>query len=472
MVEQTSGNVSRRSLIRSAGVATALGATSLQAQSAARPNIVMVIADQTRWDCVGAYGANPLDVTPNINALAGRGTLYRHAFVSQPVCSPSRASMFTGQYPARHGVWRNTHDGVALNPVTPTIATELAKAGYSANYIGKWHLADGPNGPVAASARGGFLGLWEASNVLEMTSHSYEGEMYDGDGRAIAFKDQYRVDFLKDRAKRFLNRAPADEPFLLVVSFLEPHQQNDLGRMIAPKGFAERYQNPYVPLDLRRFPGDWQQQLPDYYGCLSSVDSAVGEIVSTLTARGLDRNTIIVFLSDHGCQFMTRNTEYKRSGHDSSIRIPLIISGPGFEGGREVKEFAASVDLMPTLLEAAGVSVPASVQGRSLKATGRTNEVFFQLSEFWNGRGLRTEEWTFVAVAPRTAATHVAMPNVPTYHGFQLYDNRADPYQLVNLAGRKETKAAEEMLRKRLLARMREAGDPAADVSFCEYPYA
>jgi arylsulfatase A-like enzyme len=379
--------------------------------------------------------------------------------------------MFTGQYPARHGVWRNSPNGVSLSPSTPTIATELTKVGYSANYIGKWHLADGPTGPVAPGARGGFLGLWEASNLLELTSHPYEGEIYDSDGRAISFKDQYRVDFLTTRAQRFLNQSSPNSPFLLVVSFLEPHQQNDLGRMVAPKGYAERYQNPYVPLDLRPFPGDWQQQLPDYYGCLSSVDSAVGELVSTLQKRGLESNTIIVFLSDHGCHFMTRNTEYKRSGHDSSIRVPLVIAGPGFEGGHEVHQFAATVDLMPTLLESAGAPVPATVQGHSLAASNHSDEAFFQMSEFWNARGLRTQDWTYVAAAPREKPLHEAKPNSPGYHTFQLYDNRADPYQLVNLAGRKETKAIEERLQERLLVRMREAGDPPAELAFCEYPY-
>jgi arylsulfatase A-like enzyme len=185
----------------------------------------------------------------------------------------------------------------------------------------------------------------------------------------------------------------------------------------------------------------------------------------------LESNTIIVFLSDHGCHFMTRNTEYKRSGHDSSIRVPLVIAGPGFEGGHEVHQFAATVDLMPTLLESAGAPVPATVQGHSLAASNHSDEAFFQMSEFWNARGLRTQDWTYVAAAPREKPLHEAKPNSPGYHTFQLYDNRADPYQLVNLAGRKETKAIEERLQERLLVRMREAGDPPAELAFCEYPY-
>ena len=403
----------RRSVLTSAASTTLLRNNP----APVRPNIVIIIADQVRYDAVGAYGRIPFDLTPNIDALARTGTLYRHAFVTQPVCSPSRASMFTGQYPARHGVWRNTHDGVALNPATPTIATELTKAGYSANYIGKWHLSDGPNGPVAASARGGFLGLWEAANVLEMTSHPYEGELFDGDGRPLPFKDEYRVDFMTKRAKRFLENASSSNPFLLCVSFLEPHQQNDMARMVAPKGMAEKFKNPYLPPDLLPFKGDFLEQLPDYYGCISAVDSAVGEIV-----RSIPQNTIVVFLSDHGCHFKTRNTEYKRSGHDSSIRIPLIISGPGFSGGHEARSYTSTVDLMPLLLRAANVSVPSSCQ-----LSGIPNEIFVQMSEFITARALRTPDFTYVVAAPRETK-YVPKPNAPRYHAFQLYDNRADPH--------------------------------------------
>jgi arylsulfatase A-like enzyme len=270
------------------------------------------------------------------------------------------------------------------------------------------------------------------------------------------------------RAQRFLNNVTSDSPFLLVVSFLEPHHQNDMGRMVAPKGFAEKYKNPYVPVDLRHFPGDWQQQLPDYYGCLKSIDNAVGEINRTLEQRALAQNTIVVFLSDHGCHFMTRNTEYKRSGHDSSIRIPLVINGPGFSGGHEIRSLTSTVDLMPLLLKAAGQPVPPSCQ-----ISRQPGEIFVQMSEYWNARALRTPDWTYVIAESRDASgKHVARPNVPRYSAFQLYNNRADPHQLVNLCGRQETASVEKALRDRLLTRMAEAGDPAAEILPCEFPYA
>jgi arylsulfatase A-like enzyme len=462
---------SRRDLLKAGSVAAALPdgeSVAQQAPPASKPNIVLIIADQVRWDAIGAYGLNPMDLTPNIDTMAREGTRYRNMFTNQPVCSPSRACMFTGQYPARHGVWKNAGNGIALSPNATTLATECRKAGYSANYIGKWHLADATRGPVPPAGRGGFLDLWEASNELELTAHPYEGDIYDGDGRPMHFQNEYRVDFLTDRAKRFLQNVSKTSPFLLVVSFLEPHQQNDLGRMVAPKGYAERYQNPFVPADLKHFPGNWQEQLPDYYGALKRVDEAVGEIHASLNQAGLDRNTIVVFVSDHGCHFMTRNTEYKRSGHDASIHIPLVIKGPGFSGGREITESVSMVDLMPTLLRAADIPVPATVQG----GTDRNNEVFIQMSEFWVARAIRTPEWTYVASAPWTNGKHTPKPNAPEYFGFQLYDNRADPHQLVNLAGRKETAAIEEHLRERLKVRMQEAGDTMAQLLPCEFPYA
>lgn len=455
-------------------------ANSQQAPAAARPkpNIILIIADQVRSDAIGAYGVNPMEITPNIDAMARSGILYRNMFTNQPVCSPSRAALFTGQYPARSGVWKNTGAGFGLPRDATTIATECRKAGYSANYIGKWHLAPLPRGPVSAENRGGFLGLWQVSNMLELTSEPYSGDLYDGDGRPIHFENVYRADFLTALAKRFLQNVSKSSPFLLVVSYLEPHQQNDLGHMVGPKGYAERYKNPFVPADLEFFPGTWQAQLPDYYGCLKRVDEGIGEIRATLAQEGLTKNTIVVFVSDHGCHFMTRNTEYKRSGHDASIKVPLVMEGPGFDGGHEIRELVGMVDVMPTILEAAGIPIPATVQGRSaLRLLSGTesdwpDDIFVQMSEYWVGRALRTVDWTYVLVAPRVEGKFKPQPNAPAYTSFQLYDNRADPHQLVNLAGRKETEAVEEHLRERLKERMREAGDTDARLLPCAYPYA
>lgn len=473
--------ISRRQLLRSSAVASATaigGIAQTTAGKTSKPNVVIVIADEVRWDAIGAYGRNPMDLTPNLNTMAGQGTLYRHMFTNQPVCSPSRACLFTGQYPAKHGVWKNAGGEIGLKPQAATIATEFRKAGYSANYIGKWHLAAHTRGPVPANQRGGFLNLWQASNELEITAHPYEGTMWDADGGEMTFRDEYRADYLTRLTKKFLQNVGNTSPFLLVVSYLEPHQQNDLGRMVAPKGYAERYKNPFVPEDLRPFPGDWQQQLPDYYGCIKRIDECVGEIREELQANNLDRNTIVVFVSDHGCHFRTRNTEYKRSGHDVSTHVPLIMEGPVFNGGGQIQELVSMVDLTPTLLDAAGLTVPQSMQGKStlplVKRTshGWRNEVFIQMSEFWVARALRTPEWTYTMAAPRGSGKFRPEPNAPAYVSFQLYDNRADPNQLVNLAGRKETKVIEEQLRQRLQARMQEAGDKPSELNACEFPYA
>ena len=476
---QAAADLSRRGFIASAApIAAAAAPTAAQESERTHPNIVLFIADQVRRDAVSAYGENPVQLTPNLDTAAKNGTLFQNMFTNQPLCSPSRACLFTGQYGARNGVWRNTGGGVGIKPDAVTLATECRKAGYSANYIGKWHLADGPNGPVPAQQRGGFLNLWQASNALELTSHPFEGDLYDGDGRAIHFQNEYRVDFLTGLAQKFIGNVSTSSPFLLVVSYLEPHHQNDEHRFVAPPGYAERYGNPLVPRDLRFFPGTWQQHLPSYYGCIRSIDEAFGKIRDALARRGLDKRTILAFISDHGCHFMTRNTEYKRSGHDASIRIPLLIEGPGFEGGREVRRFTRMVDVTPTLLDAAGLRVPASMQGRSAmplvagKPTDWTDEVFVQLSEFWVGRALRTPQWTYVAVAPRQGGEFRPERSAPRYYSFQLYDNYADPDQLVNLAGRRETTQIEKNLRERLTAAMQMAGDTQAEVLPCPYPYA
>jgi arylsulfatase A-like enzyme len=437
-----------------------------------RPNIVIYHSDQFRWDFVGANGSNSSTHTPNLDALASSGMNFTHAVTNQPVCAPSRSVLVTGRYATQTGVWKN---GLGLREDLPTLATELRKAGYTANYVGKWHMAPGSEaegggrGAVKEEHRGGFLDLWEASNALEFSTHPYEGTIWDRDNNPITFKDEYRVDFLTDRAEKFL-RQKQEKPFLLMISQLEPHQQNDLGRMVGPKGSAERFIDAYVPVDLRSFPGDWHKQLPDYYGACEVIDASVGRLRKVLDEEGLAENTIFVFMSDHGCHFMTRNQEYKRSTHNSSLRVPLLVNGPGFENARQIQEVIGIVHIAPTLLDAAGVPAPSSMQGRSFlplvhDAKARAawpNQELVQISESMTGRAVRTKDWTYCIADPTGMTNEPASTN---YHEYQLYDQRNDPHELVNLAGRKEYRAISDDLRDRLKQLMVAAGEPAPDVA-------
>jgi len=435
------------------------------------PNIILYLADQFRWDFVGANGRNSSTHTPNIDALAARGKNFTQTVTNQPVCAPSRSVLFTSRYATETGVW---HNGLALDKSLPTLAGELRKAGYTANLIGKWHLAlenpaqGGSPGAVKAEDRGGFLDLWEGANAIENTSHPYEGTIWDRDNQPITYKDEYRVDFLTDRAERFL-RQKQDKPFFLFISQLEPHQQNDMHQPIAPKGAAERFLNGSVPDDLRALPGIWQAQLPDYYGCIEAIDTSVGRIRKILEEEHLAENTIFVFLSDHGCHFATRNGEYKRSTHNSSLRVPLIIDGPGFRGTQQIPELVGLIDVAPTLLEAAGIVVPPTWKGQSVlpllndpeARQNWPNQQLIQISESMTGRAIRTPDWTY-CVADISGAKEQA---ATTYTEYQIYNQRADPNELVNLAGRKEYRLKADELREQLKKLLVAAGEPEPEIA-------
>ncbi|MGP8243299.1 MAG: sulfatase-like hydrolase/transferase [Bryobacteraceae bacterium] len=466
----SSSGSTRRALLTGVPAALTAAAATAQTETARKPNILLVISDQFRADCIGSLGLNPMNLTPNLDGMASRGVVFRSASANQPLCAPARGSIFTGQYPARHGVVRN---GIALPAGAHTLATSLRAAGYSANYIGKWHLAGNSRSATPPAGRGGFLDLWEASNELEWTSHAYEGDLFDNAGQPIHFANRYRADFLTDRVERFLRGAR--QPFLLVASYLEVHHQNDSDTFDPPRELKNRYPNPFVPQDLRPLPGAWPSQLSDYFACVAKMDEVVGRIRSLLADTGLERDTILVFVSDHGCHFKTRNTEYKRSPHDSSLHIPLIVEGPGFNRRLAIPELVSQVDLMPTLLAACGVPAPAGVQGRSLlplldrQTQGWRGEVYFELSEFVLGRGLRTPQYTYAVAAPRQGDR---LPErADRYVEYMLYDNYADPWQHVNLAGRALYAKVAEDLRARLIERMHEAAGETTPIEPCWFPY-
>jgi arylsulfatase A-like enzyme len=194
----------------------------------------------------------------------------------------------------------------------------------------------------------------------------------------------------------------------------------------------------------------------------------LGRVLDALKSLDLAEETIVVFTSDHGCHFKTRNSEYKRSCHDSSIRVPLALSGPGFDGGGQLREMVSLIDLPPTLLDAARLPIPAEMQGRSIlpllrgERDGWPEEVFVQSSESQVGRAIRTNRWKYSVVAPGVDGWDHSSSD--RYVEEFLYDLEADPYELTNLVGYDSLRRLADELRERLIRRMIEAGESAPTV--------
>jgi arylsulfatase A-like enzyme len=466
-----------------AAAAALTGPLSARADEASgagrRPNVLMICADQFRADFVGANHANASVKTPHIDELAARGVNFRQCMTNQPLCSPSRASFLTSRYGTETGVWGG---GLELNHGLPTIATQFRKHGYSAHFIGKWHvsqvdLGDGkkqlgwiPPGP----SRGGFDDQWEGANVLELVSHPYNGDYWDDGGKNIGFENEYRVDFLTRRAVETIEKQH-DRPWFLFLSQLEPHQQNDIDAFVPPKRYENAYADPFVPADLRSLPGNWRSRIPGYYGCVQAIDDCVGSLVSALERTGQLDDTVILFFSDHGCTFRTRLGEYKRSPHESSLRVPFILAGPGCDQARVVEESVSLLDLAPTLLSAAGIEPADGMRGRSLAPLlsdaqvrrGWDSTVYFQISQSVCGRGIRTPEWCYCAFDPMVPDGHAAFGK--HYQDFALYSLAEDPAQMVNLVGRPEYKQVADMLRKELEARMATVDEPGVKINPVHY---
>ncbi|MDE3150566.1 MAG: sulfatase-like hydrolase/transferase [Acidobacteriota bacterium] len=510
---------SRRDFLRSAAIAAGAAATMAAEPAAAaaasgsapaparKPNVLMICADEFRADFVGANHENPSAVTPHIDALAKRGVSFRQCITNQPLCSPSRASFLTSRYATETGVWKLDPE---LDHSLPTVATEFGKQGYSTHFLGKWHVSQVqlpggkrqlgwvPPGP----SRGGFEDRWEGANVLELVSHPYEGNYWDSQGNNIGYKGEYRVDFITKRAVQVIEQKH-DKPWLMFVSQLEPHQQNDVDAFVPPLRYADdfswrvyrsqlsarqqqdlsalahpprpSYSNPYIPQDLRNLPGNWRSHIAGYYGCVHAIDDCVGTLVAALERTGQLDNTIIVFFSDHGCTFRTRLGEYKRSPHESSIRVPFVIAGPGFNQSRLIDEVVTLLDLVPTLLDGAGIQPPTSMRGRPLKALAEDLNVrknwdstaYFQISQSICGRGIRTPEWCYCAFDPTVRGGNAEYSR--NYQDFALYSIAGDPAETVNLVGRPEYHEIANELRAELLKRIAAAGEPEATIAPIHY---
>lgn len=415
-----------------------------------RPNILFYFTDQQRADTCGCFGQK-LPITPNLDLLAQEGVKFNHAYSPQPVCGPCRAMFQSGRYATEIGCYRNN---IMLPLHIKTLANYIEEAGYETAYIGKWHLASGgstkdnPDVNYSVTAipkefRGGYSGFWRAADVLEFTSHSYDGYVFDENNRRIDFKG-YRADCITDLALDFFD-VRSDKPFFMTISHIEPHHQNDHDHYEGPVGSKEKYKDYELPSDLQALPGNYREEYPDYLGACASLDENLGKVIARLKEKGLYENTVIIFASDHGSHFHTRNRDshlnggddYKRSCHDASLHVPLVIAGGPFKGGVAVDELVSTESLPKTILALAGVDVGDAMIGENLldvftkKNPDRPNEVYAQISESRVGRCIRTTDYKYSIYAPgkngfQTADSHV-------YADDFLYNLRNDPDELHNL---------------------------------------
>jgi arylsulfatase A-like enzyme len=431
--------------------------------SSKQPNVIVFLTDQQRHDTTGVHGC-ALGLTPNFDRIARSGTHIARSFTCQPVCAPARSSLQTGLYATQTGVWCN---GRETHPHLRTLPQYFNDAGYHTGYIGKWHLASRKySGAVPRHLQGGYQS-WLGANLLEFVSDAFDCRLWDEHGREHRLPG-YRADAVTDAAIRHVHqRSESSQPFFLFVSLLEPHHQNSRDDYPAPTGYESRYATAHLPPDLRVPFGTGIQHWPGYCGMIKRIDEAFGRLLDALESLGRRKDTIVLFTSDHGNHFKTRNSEYKRSCHDASIRVPTAFTGPGFEGGGEINHLVSLVDLPATLLDGAGLGVPKQIAGRSILPLLRqpqhpwSDDVLVQISESQTGRAVRTVRWKYSVRCPETDETGepVTRASAEAYIDDCLYDLKADPWELTNLAGYTSHAHVVKVLRERMTRRMVSIGE-------------
>ncbi len=423
-----------------------------------KPNIIFYFSDQQRWDTLN----NTL--MPNVWELGEEGLLFENSFTCQPVCGPARACLQTGQYATENQCYWN---GISLKENTKTLADYFNENGYDTAYIGKWHLASDrypgigvhcEKTAVPENRQGGYR-YWRAADVLEFTSHGYDGYVFDEKGNRIDFTG-YRADCINDFAIEYINNRNDGKPFFMFVSQLEPHHQNDRGHFEGPKDTVDKFRDYPLPEDLTFLSGDYKEEYPDYLAAIHALDENVGKLVKTLKEKGIYDNTVIVYTSDHGCHFKTRNAEYKRSCHDSSIHTPLVFGGGAVKKANPVESLVSLIDIPSTLLSLADIEIPESYSGNILPVVSKNvperDCAFVQISESHIGRAVRTKKWKYSA---RAIGSGWHKPKAIHYFDDYLYDLENDPHEKNNLVNNENYEKILRQMRSLLAREMVNAGE-------------
>ncbi|MQG89242.1 MAG: hypothetical protein FI700_00535 [SAR202 cluster bacterium] len=453
-----------------------------------KPNLLFICSDQQRTDTMGAYGNDWIE-TPALNDLASRSFVFENAYVTQPVCSPSRSTMKTGLYPHSAGVVRNSQPGRPMSGLFPDVKTiaEMVSDEYVCAKYGKWHLGDDLSPQhgftewvSTEDAHDGGYPNWEdekhryrkSDYFKYLVAHGYEPEgNYEGhkshtqeqrgflpeEHTMAAFLSQHSVDFIKERAQN-------DNPWLMYIDMFEPHPpyNGPLNDMYDPSSlpmgplFLDQPEE-NTPLFNRaraKFhtaeaeeinPEDpeayWRELRAKYFGNVTVLDRGIAPILQALQDTGQSDNTIVVFTSDHGDSLGDRGMINKRSFYEEVARVPLMIHVPWL--GSEERRVGGSighVDLVPTLLDLMGEVVPEHIQGSSRKGVlagnaDLTDDVFMQ----WHGGAatvplgnaeiarLSEVPWRCIVSGDRWKL------NLSPGDVCELYDLNGDPLELTNL---------------------------------------
>ncbi len=403
-----------------------------------KPNLVFIFSDQQTFDMLGCYGNKQIK-TPNLDEFAKQGVRFTHCFSNSPICTPFRGMLMSGQQSLYNGTFVND------KPLVPghgkKFAEVLRDAGYNTAYIGKWHLQGGDRDrPIPkGEMRYGFDELF-ASNNCHVDFRAGNCFYWNEEGQKVFFK-KWEVYGQTDQALEYLDsRKNADKPFAMFVSWHPPH---DWGKFKGEDSLMHyKYDAPdelmalYNRDSIRMRPGientpDHRRMFHGQMAMTTGVDIAFGQLMEKLRQLNLDKNTIVVFTSDHGDMLEFDNAIYpKQYAHDYSNHIPFMIRWPGIiSKGSTTGLLFSALDMMPSILGLMGLEVPTECQGKNLgNAILDHDENAVDYIPIWlyEGKGYRgviTREFTY---STQKEATEGSLHSV-------LFDRKNDPYQLTNL---------------------------------------
>ncbi len=481
-------NITRRDLMQSA-LASTLGAAGCS-KASGRPNILFVMTDDHATAHLGCYG-NQVVHTPVMDQLAANGVRFENSFVTNSLCAPGRATVLTGAYSHIHGIRGNSEAKNAVENMDPSIPTYpqlLQKAGYRTGIVGKWHLSHDPVG-------------FDTWSVLPGQGLYFDPEFIEGPNKRKRKIPGYATDITTDLALNFL-KEKSDKPFCLVYQHKAPHRpfkpaprhaklfqdvelpypstfDDDYStRRVAREALDMRIEEsladdyPELPKGLR--PRDkrrwiYQRFVKDYYGAIAGVDENLGRVLGYLDEQKLTGDTLIIYTSDNGFFVGDHGWYDKRFMYEPSLRVPLLIRPPGGKRGVVSGDMAMNIDIAPTILDYAGVDIPKSMQGRSLRGVleGATppdwrKSVYYSYYEnSWVLAGKGKEAMadpSFQFFTPHRIGPHrgVRTEDHKLIHYYaegdywELFDLNKDPNEMENLYGRAEQTALTATLKTEL----------------------